>query len=422
MKKIVAALILVATGLMARELTLEQAVALAVDNSKDIKISELSKEIARLRVSTAFKTALPVAMYTGAFTTSEYNRQITEKRGVTVTDERNSWSQAIRITQPLYRGGAIKSGIQGAKAYEKIADLQYLQTKVNVRIATIENYAAIVRNERNLYGLESALKELKARYSVQSEQLNLNMLTKADLLKTENAILEIESQIIGAQNNISVQTEMLRMKTGLPKGTSIKVVQFKVPKYLSRGIDLESDLKVARTESIAALLAKYAVEYSDAERRYAMSEMLPKVNAFASYGAERTRFRHSYDDASWQAGVEVTWNVFDFGKAKDSYNIAKLELEQEKLSAKQTDDTIDTGVTSAYLELLRLEKLRDSKERAVAAARENYEIDLERYNAGVISTADYLQSEEAYRNAQVDHNQTIVDYMCAYERYRSLII
>ncbi|MDR1835882.1 MAG: TolC family protein [Fusobacteriaceae bacterium] len=422
MKKILAALFFAAMTLAARQLTLEQAVALAVDNSKDIKISELSKEIARIRVSNAFKTALPVAMYTGSWLTSEYDRQITQKRGVVVTDERSSYSQVIRITQPLYRGGAIKAGIQGAKSYEKIADIQYLQTKVQVRIATIENYAAIVRNQRNMYGLESALKELKARYSVQTEQLNLNMVTKADLLKTENAILEIESQIIGAQNNISVQTEMLRIKTGLPRGEPIKVVEFNVPKYLSRGIDLESDLRVARTDSLAALLAKYMVEYQDAARRYAVSDMLPKVNAFASYGAERTTFHRSVEDASWQAGIEVTWNVFDFGTARDNYKIAKLELEQERLKAKQTDDSIDTGVTSAYLELLRLEKLRDSKERAVAAARENYEIDRERYNAGIISTADYLQSEETFRNAQVDHNQTVVDYMCAYERYRSLII
>ncbi|MDR3259923.1 MAG: TolC family protein [Fusobacteriaceae bacterium] len=424
MKKIFGILILVSISLFARELTLEQAIQLAVDNSKDIKIAEISKDISNLRLSKAFKTALPTVMYTGTYTASEYYREISSSKGVRVNDQKSGYYQSIKITQPLFRGGAIIGGIKGAKSYQKIADLQYMLTKVDIRIATIENYAEIIKNEDNLYGLKGALNELKAVQKTQRNQVSLNMLIEADVLKTESSILEINSQIIEAQTNIAVQMELLRIKTGIPKNEVIKIKEFSVPKYLSKTIDFESDMRQARNDSIIALIAKHSVEMQDAAKKIAASDLLPKVNLFASYGtgSERTRYRKTIDEASWQGGIEVSWNVFDFGSAHDDYKIAKLELEKEKMNAAKTDDSIDTTVTSAYLELSRLEKLRDSKEKAVIAAKQNFEIDRQRYEEGLISTTDYLRAEEIRRNAIIEHNQTVVKYMCAYERYRSLII
>ena len=300
----------------------------------------------------------------------------------------------------------------------------YLSSQRDVRLETIQIYSDIVKSEKDLEALMSSKEELKATYDKQKAQLDLRLITKADLLKTEYSMLEVDSQIIGAQNQITVQKENLKLKLGLPKTEDLTVVEFDVPMYLSRNIDFQADLNQALTESIDAMVANKYVDMADAQRKVARADMLPQVSAFASYGvdSDRRKYNATMDDAEWRGGVQVTWNVFEFGKNYDTYKTAAIAKEQEELREKISKDTIDINVTDAYLELVRMEKDRDSKGRALEAAMENYKIDKEKYTAGLISTIDFLASETQLREAKVAYNQVVIDYLYAFEKYRSMLI
>jgi OMF family outer membrane factor len=433
MKKIWGLLLVLSSSVFARELTLDQAIQMALDNSKEIKISQKDVETAKLNVGIAFKNALPSVIYTGSYTRSEYDRKITVEERPSQrldsgkkreTDAKGGYLQKITISQPIFQGGAILGGIQYANAYKNIADLLYLGSQRDIRLETIQVYSDIVRNEKDLEALISSREELKATYDKQKAQLDLRLITKADMLKTEYSILEVESQIIGTQNQIAVQKENLKLKLGLPRTEDLTVVEFDVPMYLSRNIDFKADLNQALTESIDAMVASKYVDMADAQRKVARADMLPQVSAFASYGVEsdRRKYNATMDDAEWRGGVQVTWNVFEFGKNYDSYRVAAISKEQEELREKISKDTIDINVTDAYLELIKLEKERDSKGRALEAAIENYKIDKEKYAAGLISTIDFLASETQVREAKVGYNQVVIDYLYAFEKYRSMLI
>lgn len=432
MKKTIGLLLLLSSSVFARELTLDQAIQMALDNSKEMQISQRDVESAKLNVGIAFKNALPSVVYRGSYTRSEYERRITREERPNhrleneskYTDAKGGYSQKITISQPLFQGGAILGGIQYAKAYKSVADLMYLGEKRDVRLDTIKIYSDIVKTEKDLGALLSSKDELKASYDKQKAQLDLRLITKADLLKTEYSMLEVDSQIIGAQNRIAVQKENLKLKIGIPKTEELTVVEFDVPMYLSRNIDFKADMVQAQTESIDALIANNYVNMADASRKVARADMLPQVSAFASYGieSERRKYNATMDDAEWRGGVQVTWNVFEFGKNYDNYRIARIAKEQEELKEKISKDNIDVNVTDAYLELIRMEKTRDSKARALEAALENYKMDKEKYVAGLISTIDFLASETQLREAKVGYNQVVIDYLYAFEKYRSMLI
>ena len=46
----------------------------------------------------------------------------------------------------------------------------------------------------------------------------------------------------------------------------------------------------------------------------------------------------------------------------------------------------------------------------------------DRYDAGLISTVDFLLSETQMREAKVAYNQVVIDYLYAFEKYRSMLI
>ena len=423
MKKILTVFLLMTNIILARDLTLEQAIDLSLSNSKEMKISEKNLDISKLNVNKAIKNALPSVTYAGAYTVGEHERQILTQSERDRINKKRGYTQNLKLTQPLFTGGAVTAGIKGAKAYENIASYSYLQSKIKNRLDTIKIFSDIINAQRNLEALKYSEGILLKRYQKQEEQLKLRLITKTDVLQTEYSIEDIRAQMINIKNVIDTNMEKLYIRTGINKSEPLNLIPFDIPNNFSEKINLNSDLKQAINESLSAKLAEEQVKVASATRMAAIGDLLPKVNAFASYGTgERTTFERSYKDGEWTGGIEVSWKVFSFGSDLDNYRVAKLQEEQEELKETSTKENIEINVRSAYLNVLSLEKQIASQSKALEAAKVKFERNQEKYDAGLISTVDYLDFENTYRRARIAYNKVLLDYYYAFETYRSLLI
>ena len=423
MKKILTVFLLMTNIILARDLTLEQAIDLSLSNSKEMKISEKNLDISKLNVNKAIKNALPSVTYAGTYTVGEHERQILTQSERDRVNKKRGYTQNLKLTQPLFTGGVVTAGIKGAKAYENIASYSYLQSKIKNRLDTIKIFSDIINAQRNLEALKYSEGILLKRYQKQEEQLKLRLITKTDVLQTEYSIEDIRAQMINIKNVIDTNMEKLYIRTGINKSEPLNLIPFDIPNNFSEKINLNSDLKQAINESLSAKLAEEQVKVASATRMAAVGDLLPKVNAFASYGTgERTTFERSYKDGEWTGGIEVSWKVFSFGSDLDNYRVAKLQEEQEELKETSTKENIEINVRGAYLNVLSLEKQIASQSKALEAAKVNFELNQEKYDAGLISTVDYLDFENTYRRARIAYNKVLLDYYYAFETYRSLLI
>ena len=423
MKKILAVFLLMTNIVLARDLTLDQAIDLSLNNSKEMRISEKNLDISKLNVSKAFKAALPSVTYTGAYTVGEHERKILTQSERNYASKKRGYTQNIKLTQPLFTGGVVTAGIKGAKAYENIASYSFLQSKIKNRLDTIKIFSDIINAQRNLEALKYSEGVLLKRYQKQEEQLKLRLITKPDILQTEYSIEDIRAQMINVKNVVDTNMEKLYIRTGISKSEPLNLVPFDIPNNFSEKINLDSDLKQAINESLSAKVAEEQVKVASATRMAAVGDLLPQVSAFASYGTgERTTFERSYRDGEWTGGVQVSWKVFSFGSDLDNYRVAKLQEEQEELRETSTKENIEIDVRSAYLNVLSLEKQIASQAKALEAAKVNFELNQEKYDAGLISTVDYLDFENTYRQARIAYNKVLLDYYYAFETYRSLLI
>ena len=423
MKKILTVFLLMTNIVLARDLTLDQAIDLSLNNSKEMRISEKNLDISKLNVSKAFKNALPSVTYTGAYTVGEHERQILTQSERNYASKKRGYTQNLKLTQPLFTGGVVTAGIKGAKAYENIASYSFLQSKIKNRLDTIKIFSDIINAQRNLEALKYSEGVLLKRYQKQEEQLKLRLITKPDILQTEYSIEDIRAQMINVKNVVDTNMEKLYIRTGISKSEPLNLVPFDIPNNFSEKINLDSDLKQAINESLSAKVAEEQVKVASATRMAAVGDLLPQVSAFASYGTgERTTFERSYRDGEWTGGVQVSWKVFSFGSDLDNYRVAKLQEEQEELRETSTKENIEIDVRSAYLNVLSLEKQIASQAKALEAAKVNFELNQEKYDAGLISTVDYLDFENTYRQARIAYNKVLLDYYYAFETYRSLLI
>lgn len=435
MKKVLGILFFMSAAAFARDLTLDEAIELSLNNSKKIQISSKNMKIGELNLARAFKMALPSVSYEGSYSRFEHTQRDMYGRETGVNkitniksaekgkEEKGGYSSQIVISQPIFQGGAILGGIKGAKAQSNIMDLSFIAEKRDVRIDTIQMYSNIVRYQKDLEALETSKKELEIRHKEQQNKLDLKLIIKADLLKTEVAMLEVDSNIVQVKNLIEVEMKKLKIETGLTNEEELNLADITVPEELSKNIDFDKDMVTAKTESLDALISKNNVEYANAERMVAFSDNLPKVNAFVQYGGyERDSMDDTFHNEEWRGGVSVSWELFNFGSGIDNFRAANEGYKIEKLNDSIAQDNIEINLTTAYSEVVRLEKLRTAMRSSLEASQENYNIDTERYKAGLLSTQDYLNSEAQLRQSKVDYNKAETDYLVAFEKYRSLLI
>src|SRR3712207_5597240 len=138
MKKLGILFFLLGSFAFAKEVTLEEAIQQSMANSKAVKISDKQLQISKLNMNQAIKKALPSLVYSANFQRGEYERNIYKNKS-SMELQKDGYKQSITISQPIFQGGAILAGIQGAKAYKTIADLSYIQETLNTRLKTIRD-------------------------------------------------------------------------------------------------------------------------------------------------------------------------------------------------------------------------------------------------------------------------------------------
>ncbi|MGL6132087.1 MAG: TolC family protein, partial [Fusobacteriaceae bacterium] len=406
---------------LGRTLTLEEAIDLSIEKSREIKIAEKDLEISRKNVSSAFKLALPSVVYSGQYQKGENERWIGMERTI---KDKSGYTQSLGISQPIFQGGTVIGAIKGAKVYQSTANLQYLASKRDIRLEVVDIYSSIIKNNRDIEAFKASEKELLARYDRQKIQFEMRLIVKTDLLKTEYSLLDIEAKREKAKNEIKILKENLKLKLRIPSDEEIELKEFQVKNSLTELIDYEADLKQAKEGSIASLLAQNSVELSEIEKIRKRADMLPKIDGFMKFGtyAEQQKYSETVDDGEWRGGISVNWNVFQFGKDYDLYSASKIESEKQVLNREIAKDNIELNLNSAYLNMINLENIKASQYKAMKAAEENFMMDTERYEAGIITTVDYLNSETQLREARVAYNSTIDEYYLAFEKYRSILI
>ncbi|WP_163470147.1 TolC family protein [Fusobacterium sp. IOR10] len=424
MKKLIGILLLFSSTIFAREINLQEAIDLALNNSKTLEQSSRNTEIGELNLSRAFKSALPTVAYQGIY--SKYEHTLTNvylAEDLQTRKSKDYYTSQIIVTYPIFQGGAVLGGIKGAKAQSNVLKYSYLKEKANTRINVIDMYSEILTKEKNLEALETSRLQLSSKYKEQEEKLKMELIIKADLLKTQYSLLNVESEIVKTKNEIYIGKKKLKIETGINDLEEITLEKISVPTNLSDNINLDEDMKLAKTSSLDALISENNLKYKKAEEMVAFSDNLPKVNVFGEYGGTKMKhFSETDDNQEWRGGVQIDWEFFSFGSGIDKYRVAKENYKIQELEDSIVQDNIEINLTTAYSEVIRLEKLRKANKSSLEASRENYNIDKERYDAGLISTQDFLDSEVQYREAKINYNQAESDYLIAFEKYRTLLI
>jgi outer membrane protein len=313
------------------------------------------------------------------------------------SDESNSSSASISLSQPLYTGGRVAHGIDAAMAGVERGREGLRSVEQQIMLAVIQAYADVIRDtevlrirETNLSVLQRQLEEAEARFEV-------GEITRTDVAQAQARLAASEADLAGARAQLEISRAGYTAVVGQAPGTLEAL-----PELPATPGDFDAALDIALSENPDLRAAVWNLEAADAGVAAARSEYLPSAGLTASYGTAGTAEPFGLDDEqTLRAGLNVSVPLYAAGihnsrvrQSLEQANSAQLGVEGARRSVLQ-------DVASSFAQVLSATSALTASEQQVRAARIAAEGVRQEAQVGLRTTLDVLNQELELRNAEI---------------------
>ena len=405
-----------------KTLSLDEAINLGLQNSKQIKINKAKIEEAAAAAKEATERRLPDVKASASYLRlSAANVDLKTKsssNGSGPTVEQPKISQAlyglVNVSLPIYTGGKIRYGIESSKFLEKAEMLDAENDKEEVIQNTIEAFANLFKAKTAVRLVQENLNEAQQRTKELAGMEKNGLLARNDLLKAQLRESNMEFNLSDAENSWQLANVNMNLMLGLP--TTIELVLDTTglgKKEDNRILDDYLNAALSNRKDIAAIdLRKKAAESGV---KSAKGDLYPSLALTGGYiGLDIPDFLSV--PAAMNVGIGVSYNIGSLWKNKSKVQQAEARVKQITFTEAMMDDNIRLEVNKSYLALMTNRKKIEVSAKAVEQAEENYRIVKNKFDNSLATTTDVLDADIARLQAKLSYTLSRADAFVAYHK------
>jgi len=402
-------LLLVSNGTHAstEEMTVEDAIKLGLKNNYDIKIARHTAEIAVNNKGKGIANFLPVID-----TNSDFRYDATnEKTGSPMrfgNASTRSLNSQLGLSWTLFDGLMM---FADKKRYDELAKSGEYQARDSIEstvVSIMEAFFNLVQQEQLLDVVHDTRDISKRRLEREEVRRDLGGASSTDLLNARVNFNNDESALLDQQLAVTIARKELNIVLAEDPLTPVVVKkEIAIPPLDSEFDEL---LMNARERNSTLLTAKYNKKAADENVRIAKSAFWPRLVLNGSYGytdralrGEEVMISTDKNSHSIESGVGLmlSFNLFNGNVDKINYQNTRLEALNQDLTVRNIENEIAGLVQEKYTTFQkRMAKVRLEEENSVTA-RQNMELQKERYATGASDSLDFRDAQVNYAQAQV---------------------
>ncbi|MBW7676406.1 TolC family protein [Chryseobacterium chendengshani] len=401
-----------------KQITLDEAVQLGIQNSKSLKIDAAKIEEATADLLAAKNRQLPDLSVSASYLYLPLKPTIDLKiPGVSAAGGPEVHQVAYgsaNLTVPIYSGGRIKYGIQSAKYLVEASKLSSENDKVAIAYNVAQAYNNLFKANQSIKVLQENLSASAKRDETFLKLENNGVIARNDRLKANLQTSNIELQLLEAQNNYSIANINMDLLLGLPETTEIEVDQNYIDEasdlkpvsfYVNEAYENRNDLKSLDQQRKAAELGT----------RSAKAENLPSIAFTGGYvAADIPKFLTIYNAVN--VGVGISYNLSNLWKENSALKQSKAREMQLSATNELLNDNIKLEVNREYQNSDYSKKRIAVFEKAAVQANENYRITKNKYDNGLATMTELLDADAAQIAANVGVINAKADAVLAYRK------
>lgn len=417
-------------------LSLDEAIDVALDNSKELAAARAGAEAAQARAGQARAGFFPAISASGSYTRLDeapymdasqfgdmfaplmvpFQDLVDEGYLDPATLEGLSgggsdkiylgdddiYSVGLTVTQPLFTGGAILSAHGAASHGARAGALSARRAEDRLRFAVTEAYTGLVQAGAALDVMDAAAEQVRSHLSDVEAFFEEGMVLESDLMLARVKASEVELARSRAEHLVRLADAALSFVMGIDVETSVDPRDALDARPAAvGGLGALTDLALdARPDLLAA---NEAVAAADNGVSLARSGYFPQVVLMGSYNWDRPNREYEPEFYKhWSATLAVSMNVFDWGLTGNRVREARAGLAQAERVSAMFADAVRLEVKQGYLEHEEAVDALAIAEDGLAQAREGERIVREAFRNGAAKSSDVLDAQTALTTAEMN--------------------
>jgi outer membrane protein TolC len=408
-----------------RHLTLTEAVHLAISQDHALKIARLKvaeneqkkagerssyfpslkNESNILHVTELQNISIPA----GAFGTVA-GSYVPSRNTILPQGQNTFYTSGTQLSQPLTRLFRIHDANRIAAADVAISQDDVKKAENEVALEVHSLYYGILIAQLQKQAAEQQTQYAEANLRDSEEEVRNGSALKVAAIQGQATVLEGRQSVLTADLQMSDLTTQLNDVLGLPLDTKLELDPG-VPAALDQR-SREEYVQTAWSQNPQINAAEVSVEKAQAAVASAKTAYIPDVTAYA---------RQSYQDGLpflvrnfGTFGVNMTWDVFDFGKRRAAVRERQDQLAEAEENLRRLKDEVAVSIERSYNKVQRTKSLVEVATQVVKLRQESERLAQNQLAQGEVLVSDRRQTTAATYKAQAEFLQANLGYLLAW--------
>ncbi|MBG1270947.1 TolC family protein [Nostoc sp. WHI] len=406
-------------------ITLAQALELARRNNRDLQVSLLELERSRYALREAEASLLPsISVNSGITRQQSASGQISaELQGEQANDPllrslRNnqdadqpstSFSATAQLRYDLYTSGLGTARRNAAREQIRVNELAVETQSEEIRLNVATEYYNLQQADEQVRIAQSAVQNSEASLRDAEALERAGVGTRFDVLRSQVNLANAQQDLTNAISQQQIARRRLATRLSLPQAVNISAADpVQLAGLWNQTLEQSILLAFQNRPELQQQLAQRNI--SEQQRRQALAELGPQVSFVANYD-----LLDQFDDSisvtdGYSVGVQATLNLYDGGAARARAAQSKVNIAIAETQFAEQRNQIRFQVEQSFsTQQANLENVQTAN-TALEQAREALRLARLRFQAGVGTQTDVINSENDLTRAEGNRVTAILDY------------
>ena len=399
------ALLLASPMAQAADLSLQEAINLALAQNTGLKVTQKGEDTAKYALEQAKgNNGVSVGLSDSLSTIKTKD-----------ADRQDSNTASISGRLPLYSGGKNQANIKKAKIGVESASLATQRAQEDLKLSVIKAYYDALESKKTVGVRQETVDKYQEHYTNVSQLYAAGSKAKIDVIRSQVELSDARQNLIKAENSYEVDLAELRNYLNIDRREPLNLTTDFA--YLAFERDMNACLDYAYANRKDLQVDKNRLAQQEQAIKAAKAGYLPTLNLSVGL-SDSQRFHPSSENShTASASLGLDWNIFDSGVTRAQVKSAETDRDIAKLTYQKDKESIDLAVREAYYNMREAEKRFNSTQDAVHQAEEDAFIAREKYRAGEGLMLDIIDAQEALSKAKLNHISAQYDYA----RYKATV-
>jgi outer membrane protein TolC len=386
-----------------QNLSLKEAIEIALKNNPDIKIYNNLLQIAENNYSLGNANFLPSLNLTGSYSQSITNtrQEYYDGRSISRTNAKsNNLSSGISLQWRIFDGLENLNTYKLLRENKLIAEKMLQSTKEFIVGEVIKNYFNVLQLEERLKYLKETIQISEERVRIAKDKYEVGVGSKSEYLQAIADLNSDRNQFLSQQAELKNAKVRLSEILDLPLEDNFLVtdtIQIMNLKY-----DELKDLALENNYSV--LIAKSEVEKSRLNLGIARSDYFPNLDFNVGYNYSKLKAQAGLLSSNQSYGLNyslnLSLNLFNGLNTNRAIENAQVELQSNQVKLEKIKLQVKNLVKQNFESYNTNLQLISNERENLEIVKENVQIAIERYKLGIITPIELREAQQSLLAAQ----------------------